>query len=153
MLSPTKKNNIHDVKIRKATHADLKYIKTLLSFYYLDTEKVEKNLPEFILAIWDDKTVGCACLDIGDVVELRSIAVLPSYRNKGIGSKLADAILSRAAKLTDTVYLRTTSPVFFEKKGFQRLPDGEKKTIWNECEQCEKYGVCRQTLMKLVFKF
>lgn len=146
-------NSTHDVKIRKATQADLKDIKTLLSYYYLDTEKVEKNLPEFILAILDDKTVGCACLDIGDVVELRSIAVLPSYRNKGIGSRLADAVLSRAAGLTDMVYLRTTSPVFFEKKGFQRLPEGEKKRIWNECEQCEKYDVCRQILMRLVFKF
>ncbi len=142
-----------DIEIRKATQADVKDIKTLLSFYYLDTEKVEKNLPEFIVAVLDKKTVGCACLDVGEVVELRSIAVLPSYRNKGIGSRLVNAILSRAVELSDTVYLRTTSPVFFEKKGFQRLPDGEKKTIWNECEQCEKYDVCRQTLMRLVFKF
>lgn len=152
-MKPLMASSTHDVKIRKATHADINDIKKILSFYYLDTEKVEKNLPEFILAILEDKTVGCACLDVGDVVELRSIAVLPSYRNKGIGSRLADAILSRAVELSDTVYLRTTSPVFFEKKGFQRLPDREKKTIWNECEQCEKYDVCRQALMKLVFKF
>ncbi len=140
-----------DIEIRKATQADIKDIKTLLSFYYLDTEKVEKNLPEFIVAVLDKKTVGCACLDIGDVVELRSIAVLPSYRNKGTGSRLVDAILIRAAEITDTVYLRTTSPVFFEKKGFRRLPDQEKKVLWNECAQCDKYDICRQTLMKLIF--
>lgn len=140
-----------DIEIRKATQADVKDIKTLLSFYYLDTEKVEKNLPEFIVAVLEKKTVGCACLDIGDVVELRSIAVLPSYRNKGIGSRLVDAILIRAAQLVDTVYLRTTSPVFFEKKGFRRLPDEEKKVLWNECAQCDKYDICRQILMRLVF--
>lgn len=140
-----------DIEIRKATQADIKDIKTLLSFYYLDTEKVEKNLPEFIVAVLDKKTVGCACLDIGDVVELRSIAVLPSYRNKGTGSRLVDAILIRAAEITDTVYLRTTSPVFFEKKGFKKLPDQEKKVLWKECEQCDKYDICRQTLMKLKF--
>lgn len=140
-----------DIEIRKATQADIKDIKTLLSFYYLDTEKVEKNLPEFIVAVLDKKTVGCACLDIGDVVELRSIAVLPSYRNKGTGSRLVDAILIRAAEITDTVYLRTTSPVFFEKKGFKKLPDQEKKVLWNECAQCDKYDICRQTLMKLIF--
>ncbi len=142
-----------DVEIRKATEADIKDIKTLLSFYYLDTEKVEKNLPEFIVAVLDNKTVGCACLDIGDVVELRSIAVLPAYRNKGIGSRLVDAILIRAAELVDKVYLRTTSPVFFEKKGFRRLPDEEKKVLWKECVQCDKYDICRQTPMKLVIKF
>ncbi len=137
-----------DIKIRKAAHSDIKDIKTLLSFYYLDTEKVEKNLPEFIVATLDNKVVGCACLDIEEVVELRSIAVLPSYRNKGIGSRLVDEILSRASESTNVVYLRTTSPAFFEKKGFQKLKNDEKKVIWKECEQCEKYDICAQTLMK-----
>lgn len=139
-----------DIEIRKATKADVKDIKTLLSFYYLDTEKVEKNLPEFIVAVHDKKTVGCACLDVGEAVELRSIAVLPGHRNKGIGSRLVDAILSRASGLTGTVYLRTTSPAFFEKKRFVRLSSDEKKLIWKECAQCEKYDACLQTVMKLI---
>jgi amino-acid N-acetyltransferase len=141
-----------DIELRTAAQADIKDIKTLLSFYYLDTDKVEKNLPEFIVSVLDKKTVGCACLDIGDVVELRSIAVLPSYRNKGIGSRLVDAILTRATGIADTVYLRTTSPAFFEKKGFVRLPNEEKKLIWKECAQCDKYEICRQTLMKRVLR-
>jgi len=81
-------------------------------------------------------------------VELRSIAVLPAYRNKGIGSKLVEAILERAKELTDVLYLRTTSPVFFEKKGFERLPDNEKKVVWKDCEECDKFDICRQTMMK-----
>ncbi len=138
-----------DIDIRKATQADLKDIRTILSFYYLDTENVEKNLPEFIVAQTNNKVIGCACLDPGDIVELRSIAILPSYRNRGVGSKLVDSILKRAADLTDTVYLRTTSPVFFEKKGFKRLQNSEKKIIWNDCAQCDKYDICRQTVMKM----
>jgi len=47
-----------------------------------------------------------------------------------VGSKLVDAVLKRAADLTDTVYLRTTSPVFFERKGFTKLQNSEKKNIW-----------------------
>jgi amino-acid N-acetyltransferase len=136
-------------KIRKATEADIKYIKTILSFYFLDTDNVAKNLPEFIVAENDTKSLGCACLDIGNIVELRSIAVLPAYRNKGVGSKLVGAVLERAKEITDVVYLRTTSPVFFEKKGFVRLPDKEKKVIWKDCEQCDKFDICRQTMMKL----
>jgi amino-acid N-acetyltransferase len=136
-----------DLKIRKATEADLKDIKTILSFFFLDTDNVEKNLPEFIVAVNDNKTLGCACLDIGTIVELRSIAVLPSYRNKGVGSKLVDSILERAKELTDVIYLRTTSPVFFEKKGFVRLPDKEKKVVWKDCEECDKFDICRQTMM------
>ncbi|VVB89492.1 Amino-acid acetyltransferase [uncultured archaeon] len=138
--------------IRKATSADLKDIKKILSFYCLDTEKVEKNLPEFIIAVTDGKIVGCACLDVGDIVELRSIAILPSYRNMGTGSALVDVLLKRASELTDAVYLRTTSPVFFEKKGANRLDDGEKKIIWNECDVCDKFKICKQTLMKFDLK-
>jgi amino-acid N-acetyltransferase len=97
----------------------------------------------------NNKIVGCACLDLGDVVELRSIAALPSYRNKGVGSKLVGAILKRAQDLSDIVYLRTTSPGFFEKKGFKRLKNSEKKVVWKDCIQCEKYDICRQTMMKI----
>lgn len=138
--------------IKKATAADIKDIKKLLSFYSLDTEKVEKNLPEFIIAVKDGKTVGCACLDVGDIVELRSIAVLPSYRNMGTGSALVDVLLKRASELTETVYLRTTSPVFFEKKGAYRLENDEKKVIWSECDVCDKFNICQQTLMKFDLK-
>src|SRR3990172_4555890 len=102
------------VQIRAATPEDIKDIKKILSFYFLETEKVEKNLAEFKVAILDEKIVGCACLDTEDVVELRSIAVLPNYRNKVIGSLLVDAaVMNRAAKIADEVYLRTTSPLFF----------------------------------------
>lgn len=141
-----------DIDIRKATPSNIRDIKKLLSFYCLDTEKVEKNLPEFIVAVIDGITVGCACLDVGDIVELRSIAMLPSYRNRGIGSELVSIVLNRAAELTDTVYLRTTSPVFFEKKGAHRLENEEKKVIWNECDECNKFNICKQVLMKFDLK-
>ena len=141
-----------DIDIRKATTSDIRDIKKLLSFYCLDTEKVEKNLPEFIVAVIDGRTVGCTCLDVGDIVELRSIAMLPSYRNKGIGSELVSVVLNRAAELTDTIYLRTTSPVFFEKKGAHRLKNEEKKVIWNECDECNKFNICKQVLMKFDLK-
>ena len=141
-----------DIEIRKATPSDIRDIKKLLSFYCLDTEKVEKNLPEFIVAVKDGITVGCACLDVSRIVELRSIAILPSYRNKGIGSELVNVLLKRAAEITDKVYLRTTSPVFFEKKGAHRIQNDEKKIIWKECDECDKFDICKQVLMKFDLK-
>jgi len=142
----------HGYRIRKATSSDIRDIKKLLSFYALDTEKVEKNLPEFIIASKDGITVGCACLDVGEIVELRSIAILPSYRNKGIGSELVNVVLKRAEEITDKVYLRTTSPVFFEKKGAHRLENDDKKMIWKECDSCDKFNICKQVLMKFDLK-
>ena len=137
------------IEIRKATPSDVKEIKKILSFYFLDTSRVEENLPEFRVAVLDGRIIGCACLELGDIVELQSIAVLPGYRYRGIGSKLVDAILARAALLTDVIYLRTTLPVFFEKKGFKRLENDMKKVIWKDCMECDKFNMCRQALMVL----
>ncbi len=141
-----------DMEIRKATPSDIRDIKKLLSFYALDTEKVEKNLPEFMVAVIEGIMVGCACLDVGDIVELRSIAILPSYRNRGTGSALVNVVLNRAAEITDKVYLRTTSPAFFEKKKAHRLENEEKKVIWKECDECDKFDICKQVLMKFDLK-
>ena len=138
-----------NIEIRNATPRDLKDIKRILSFYCLDTEKMEENLPGFKVAILDGMVVACACLDRMDIVELRSIAVLPAHRNRGIGNKLVDSILDRAVYLTDKVYLRTTSPEFFGKKGFIRLPDAMKKAIFKDCAECDKFDKCTQTLMEI----
>lgn len=138
--------------IRKAAPSDIKDIKKLLSFYCLDTENLEKNLSGFIIAVTGGTTVGCACLDVGGTVELCSIAVLPSYRNKGAGSALVHAALDSAKELTDTVFLRTTSPVFFEKKGAIRLENTEKKAMWKDCAVCDKFDICRQVMMKFDLK-
>lgn len=138
-----------DIEIRDASSSDVKSIKKLLSSYCLDTEDIEKDLAGFIVAVSDDRVAGCASLVAGDIVELRLIAVLPNYRHRGIGRKLVGSISGRARELTDTVYLRTTAPVFFEKTGFVRLPDDRKKTIWKDCAECDKFSVCKQTVMKI----
>lgn len=138
--------------IRKATRRDIKDIKKILSSYCLDTEKVEDNLPHCFIAGSDENVAGCACLDAGDIIELRSIAVSPCHRNKGIGSRLVDAILEYATTMTDKVYLRTTSPVFFEKKGAHMLENEVKKIIWKECDECDKFDICKQVLMRFDLK-
>lgn len=138
-----------DISIRKAISSDIRIIKKLLSFYCLDTDKVEDDLPGFLVAIIENKIVGCACLDIGEIVELRSIAVLPGFRNRGIGSRLVDAILARATGVTDTVFLRTTSPAFFEKKGFKSMNNDMKKEVWKDCAECDMFEICRQVMMKI----
>ncbi|MCE8425843.1 MAG: GNAT family N-acetyltransferase [Candidatus Methanoperedens sp.] len=139
-----------DTNIRKADSADINDIKKILSYYFLDTDNVGININQFIVAVLYGKTIGCACLDIGDIVELRSIAVLPAYRNSGTGSKLVDFLLDHAMAMRDAIYLRTMTPGFFEKKGFKKLPDEKKITIWKDCAQCDRFNICRQTLMKIM---
>ncbi|MDW7725845.1 MAG: GNAT family N-acetyltransferase [Candidatus Methanoperedens sp.] len=136
-----------ELEIRKAVSSDIRDIKRLLSFYFLDTENVEKNLHGFIVAVLNWETVGCAGLYAN--IELGAIAVLPVHRNKGIGSKLVDSVLERAACPGGILYLRTTVPSFFEKKGFTSLQNAEKKNIWKDCMTCDKFDNCRQTPMNI----
>ena len=138
-----------DINIRKAAAADIKDMERILSYYFLDIDKAGMNHQQSIVAVLDGKTVGCACLDIGDIVELRSIAVLPGFRNNGIGSKLVDYLIEHPG-LTDAIYLRTMTPGFFEKKGFKKLPYEKKIIIWKDCAQCDRFNICRQILMKIM---
>ncbi len=145
-------NSSMDIRIRKAADLDIKEIKKILSSYFLDTGDVEKDLPGFLVADSGENIAGCACLDIGIIAELKSIAVLPALRNKGIGSRLVDAVLERAAGVANAVYLRTASPVFFEKKGAKRLANDEKEALWKECRECDKSNICMQVIMRFGLK-
>lgn len=138
-----------DTEIRDAAPSDIKDIKKILSYYYFDTENVEKKLQGIVVAVFEKKIVGCACLDTDDITELTNIAVLPGYRFKGIGSKLVRSVLDRASGHGKPVHIRTTSPVFFEKHGFTRLQNDEKKFIFKECAKCAKFDICKQAVMKI----
>jgi len=155
-------------EIRSARPGDREDIKKLLSIYYLDVEGVDKNLKDFIVAIIDDpqspddkkqkrKIIGCACLDIqsNSLIELRSIAVHPTYRKRRIGSKMVDELLKRALLYAEEnsksaeVYVRTTAPGFFKKKSFSSLPREKKPHLWEDCAQCNKSDYCLQQIMVL----
>jgi amino-acid N-acetyltransferase len=138
------------VTIRNAAAGDILPIKRILSQYILETELVEDNLDQFIVAEEGSRIVGCACLDITPgVVEIRSIAVFPGWKRRGIGSKLYKTLKSRAEMLTNTLFVRTTSRGFFEKLGFEALDDSQKPEIWHDCAQCDKIDVCLQVPMML----
>lgn len=156
------------IEIRNARPEDREEIIKLLSYYYLDAEGVDKNLKDFIVAIIDDpqslddkkqnkKIIGCACLDIqsNSLIELRSIAVHPTYRKRRIGSKMVDKLLKRALLYAEEnnksaeVYVRTTAPGFFKKKSFSILPREKKPHLWEDCTECDKFDYCLQQIMVL----
>ncbi|MDF1532273.1 MAG: GNAT family N-acetyltransferase [ANME-2 cluster archaeon] len=136
------------VNIRNAITSDIPYIKSILSQYILEAELVEENVDQFIVAEKEDKVVGCACLDnSAGVVELRSIAVLPGWKNNGTGRRLFKTLEQRAEGMADRIYVRTTARGFFEKMGFRALDNSQKPVLWQDCAGCDKLGVCMQVPM------
>ncbi|MBW6518737.1 MAG: GNAT family N-acetyltransferase [ANME-2 cluster archaeon] len=136
------------VNIRNAGTGDLPYITGILSQYILETELVEDNIDQFIVAEKGGKVAGCGCLDTSaGVVEVRSIAVLPGWKNKGVGRRLLETLEQRAKGMADRIYVRTTARGFFEKMGFRALDNSQKPVLWQDCAGCDKLGVCMQVPM------
>jgi len=138
------------VIIRNAITSDITHIKSILSQYILETELVEDNVDWFIVAENGGKVVGCAYLDnsVG-VMELRSIAVLPGWKNNGIGRMLFKTLEERAKGMTDRIYVRTTARGFFDKMGFRALDHSQKPVLWQDCADCDKFDICMQVPMVL----
>ncbi|TFH39829.1 MAG: GNAT family N-acetyltransferase [ANME-2 cluster archaeon] len=136
------------ISIRSASVDDILSIKRILSQYILETELVDENIDQFIVADDGKKIVGCAYLDTSQqIIELRSLAVLP--KNKGIGRMLFEYLKTRAESMTDRLYIRTTSRGFFEKMGCTVLDYSQKPVIWQDCAECDKMDVCLQVPMVL----
>jgi amino-acid N-acetyltransferase len=138
------------VVILSAGKADIPQITKVLTQYLLETELVQSNIDLFIVAEYNKKIIGCACLDnCSGVLELISIAVLPGWKNKGVGRKLVNTLRSRARGMSDRLYVRTTASGFFSKMGFIELDNSYKPNIWQDCACCDKLEICKQVPMVL----
>jgi N-acetylglutamate synthase and related acetyltransferases len=138
-----------EVTVRKAEPEDEVPIEVLMSTYFLDIEGTE--IDDFVVATVDNRIVGAACLEIGKIPEIHSIAVHPNYRGKGIGRLLLDSLIADIEE-QEFLFTRTTSPDFFEKVGFIRLDDSEKKELWDDCAGCNRFNNCKQSVLRLEIK-
>jgi len=75
----------------------------------------------FLVARSGDAIVGCVGLELaGQAALLRSLAVAPSWRGKGLGMALYEAVLALARRehVTELWLLTTTAEGFFAARGF-----------------------------------
>jgi amino-acid N-acetyltransferase len=144
-----------EILIRKAEKSDLPEIQKLLSTYFLDMEGLEPEA--FVLAEIEGKIRGCAALIKSEsqgkaFLEIHSIAVHPNFRGKGIGTKLIRHFLTTIGNPGCDLYVRTTSPYFFEKLDFVKIENTEKLILWEACKNCEYFEKCAQYAMKYSYK-
>lgn len=136
-------NDLADLSIRPALSSDKEAIQVILETYFLDIDCVP--IEDFVVAEVGDKIVGAAVLVQNDHCEVHSIAVHPTYRGMGIGSKMFSYL--RNSTSYDRIYVRTTSPVFFKRLGFVELPMSKKLELWQDCRECSKFDNCRQYVL------
>ena len=135
--------------LRSAGPDDLPAIVSLLKASGLPCEDIDPARQEFIVAASGNDITGVVGLErAGAYGLLRSLAVEPGQRKKGLGKALLDEMLLHAwLKGAGEIYiLTTTAPGFFEKNGFeQAVRSDAPKGIQNTTEFktiCPVSAVC-----------
>ena len=111
-----------DVLLGAAEIRELPKILALLERCALPTEGLADHLPTILVARNDKQLVGTSALEIyQECALLRSIAVEPSFRERGIGQRLARAALDLAKRheVMNLYLLTETESSFFSKLGFK----------------------------------
>jgi amino-acid N-acetyltransferase len=98
--------------------------------------------------------IGCCALQFcwEDLAEIRSLAVLPEYLGKNIGTKLAETVLKEAKSFNvKKVFTLTYKPDFFKKFGFNQIERSDLPLkIWGDCIICVKFPDCDEIAMMKV---
>ena len=83
-----------------------------------------------LLAVEDEQTIGCIALrPLGDgICEMKRLYVQPSHRGKGLGRKLAEAIIAEARTIgynkmrLDSLTSLTEAAALYRSLGFVEIP-------------------------------
>jgi len=134
-----------EVKLRRATAGDLPRVKDLLILRSLPLEGVTENFERFWVAEGERELVGAAGLEVhGRYGLLRSLAVLPTAANVGIGSRLTWQLLEEAVGqgLREVYLLTTTASEFFPRFGFVRV---RRREVPSDVLESREFEACPST--------
>ena len=83
--------------------------------------------------------------------EIRSVAVSPAHRGRGIASRIVQTCLAEAQAIgLSEIFLLTLAPEFFQRFGFQVVSREELLPIvWADCVNCVKFPDCDEVPMLL----
>jgi len=112
-------------------------------------ENIRASLPNWLVAEVGGQVVGIGSLLAMSptLVEVRSLAVLPSYRRYGVGAMLVRGLVEQASERgIPTVFALTRAVSFFERLGFvvtdrDRFPE----KVWKDCVVCPLQHACDET--------
>ncbi|MFN8088471.1 MAG: amino-acid N-acetyltransferase [Mycobacterium sp.] len=137
------------VVVRRARTSDVPAVKRLVDTY-AGKILLEKNLvtlyeavQEFWVAEVDSEVVGCGALHVlwADLGEVRTVAVDPKVKGRGIGHLVVDQLLEVARELElERLFVLTFETGFFARHGFSEI-EGTPVTAEVYEEMCRSYDV------------
>ena len=136
-LPVSRPDPVGDLVIRPARRGEMPRIRELIRIF--PNELVQSELPRiqsFFVAERDGEIVGCCALRVYStrLAEVRSLAVHPDHRGRGIAGSLVDACRERGRERGVRQLLAVTSePKFFEAHGFTVYP-GWKTALFHDLD-------------------
>lgn len=145
------------ISIRKAIIGDVGRIQALVNHYASKETMLGLSLSEIYDQIRDftvaegprHALIGVCALHViwDDLAEIRSLAVDPKIRRRGVGRSLVEHCLEEARSLQlPKVFALTYQAEFFRRIGFERVDKSElPHKVWRDCLKCTKFPHCDET--------
>lgn len=124
--------------VRKAASQDVDGILALVNsntdrLLARDRDEIVALLDTFWVAVDGPEIVGCCCLEVYSpkIAELRSLAVRPSHRGRGLGAELtARAVEEAERRGVPQVLVVTSNREFFERLNFGPCLNEKYALFW-----------------------
>jgi amino-acid N-acetyltransferase len=144
--------------VRKASMNDIQSLLQLINGYagkgvmLPRTEfEISENIRDFTLAFAGDTLAGCGALHFytPGIGEIRSLAVAPEVKSRGIGRAVVEALEAEARQFgLQSIFAFTYVDGFFRKLGFVEVERGELPLkAWKDCLRCPKFQCCDEIAM------
>jgi amino-acid N-acetyltransferase len=145
-----------ELTVRKASMPDIHALLELINGYAAKgimlprTEfEMSENIRDFTLVFFEGKLVGCGALHFYSPTsgEIRSLAVDPHAKSRGIGRAVVEALELEAIEYRlHSIFAFTYVTGFFQKLGFEEVERGALPLkAWKDCLRCPKFQSCDET--------
>jgi amino-acid N-acetyltransferase len=142
------------MRTRRATISDVAAIHALVAHYAAqglllprEAEEIRASIGNFMVQEDDHRIVSCLSLESygADLAEIRSIAVEPENRGRGLGARLIASALAEARRRgIARVFAVTHAPQFFERQGFAAATrQSLTEKIERDCRTCSQQRTCK----------
>lgn len=141
------------MKYRKATFADVESIHKIINEYAENGLMLSRSrnvlyetLRDMTVVEDNGNIIGVGALHLiwNELAEVRTLAVLKEYMNRGIGRNIIEKLTSEAYELgVKTLFTLTYRPEVFAKLGFTEQPkETLSHKVWKDCINCAKFPNC-----------
>ncbi|CAN5682849.1 N-acetyltransferase [soil metagenome] len=116
-------------------------------------EQIYRTIRDYIVAVKDDRVVGCVALRIytSELAEVGALAVAEELHGTGVGRRLVETVLHDACTLgLRRIFALTLQVGFFHRVGFRTTSIAEfPEKVAADCRACARRHACNEIAVEM----